>query len=104
MSDKKPTNIYSPFWPVLIVLVAIGIVQAYHFSTTLDERKQMEAAREQVQKVLPNARTINDAVENIGRDLIALSDGKTNEAAKIIAEFNIQLHGAPLPATNAPAK
>ena len=104
MSDKKSDLAYSPFWPLLIVLVAIGIVQAYHFFGTLEARKQMKETREQVQKVLPNAKTINDAVENVGRDLVALSDGKSNEAAKIIAEFNIQLHGSAAPTTNSPAK
>ena len=104
MSDKKIASGYSAFWPVLIVLISIGIVQAYHFSGTLEARKQMKETREQVQKVLPNAKSINDAVENVGRDLIALSDGKSNEAAKIIAEFNIQLHGSPTLVTNTPAK
>jgi hypothetical protein len=100
-SETKNINGYSAFWPVVIVFATLAVVQGIYLAGTLRTRDQLSARRANVQQVLPQAQLINQTVENVGKELFALSDGKSNEAAKIIAEFNIQLQQAAAP-TNAP--
>ena len=91
---------YSPFWPLFIVFAVFLLMQALELKNRIDQREQMQAASAQFGTLAPKAQSIQQTLEKVGKDLIALSDGKTNEAAKIIAEFDIRINApTPPPAT-----
>ncbi len=93
---------YSPFWAVFAVFLTLAIVQSFYLKGVLDQRHQIQAADEQVKKLLPQAQTINQTVEKVGYELVALANAKSVEANKIISEFKIHLNPPPSPALPPP--
>ena len=104
MNSSQSTHgeTYSPFWPIFIVFAVFLLLQVLEVKNRITQRQQMTAASTQLTSLVPKAQTIQKTLENVGHDLMTLSDGKTNEAAKIIAEFGIQMN-APTTATPSPA-
>jgi uncharacterized membrane protein len=88
---------YSPFRPILAVFLTLAVLQGLHLKGNLTFRKQILMAQEPVSKAMPIAQGISDTVEKVSKDLMQLSDGKTNEAAKIIDEFKIRVNAPPAP-------
>jgi hypothetical protein len=88
---STPKN-YSPFWPIALVFLTMTAIQRVYIFNTWQTRKTLLATQSEIQSLLPRAKMLNEMVESIGRDLVALSDGK-NEAAKIVSEFEIKLNG-----------
>lgn len=84
MNDSRET--YSPFWPVAIVFLTFVFLQTVSIKTILDQRKQLKAARAELEILAPQAAKINQTVENLGHDLLSM----TNKAARqIVADFKI---------------
>ena len=98
MEIKAGAGRYSPFWPIFVVFLTLAVMQGFYLRSALVQRAQMKVNDEQITKVLPQARTINQMVENVGHELIALSNAKSTEAAKIISEFKIQMNAPVAPA------
>ncbi|MGI8964983.1 MAG: hypothetical protein ACR2H1_02725 [Limisphaerales bacterium] len=88
---------YSSFWAVCAVFLTLGVVQSFYLKGVLDQRQQIQMADEQVKKLLPQAQTINQTVEKLGYELVALANAKSVEANKIISEFKIHLNPPPSP-------
>ncbi len=100
-SEKNKSNgasTHSPFWPIFIVFAVLAMLQLLDFKNGIDRRRQIKTARVEISSYLPKAATIEQTVEKVGHDLLALSDGNTNEAAKIVSEFQIRANNPPPPA------
>ena len=92
----NPQNIaaktYSPFWALILVFATLIFLQAWYvLKDDINQRSQIEATQAQLKSLVGQAQTINQTTEAIGRELMALSSS-SEEAARIITEFNIQLN------------
>ena len=81
---------YSPFWAIWIVFVALALVQALYFADDLNTQARIEAAEAQFKRPLMQVQAVNQAIEAVSRDLVALAP-ECAEAGKIIAEFKINV-------------
>ena len=96
LPDDAPGRIYSPFWVLTLVFLTLVFLQVVYLRGDFLKRDQIRAAREQLTAPLNKAQTINQMTEAVGRELLALAPDSP-EAAKIIAEFKIQLNAPPNP-------
>ena len=83
-------NCYSPFWAVWLVFVTLAIVQVLYFADDSRDRSRLQAAENQLQNSLNQVRAVNQTLEAVGRELVALAP-KSPEAARIVNEFKIKL-------------
>ncbi len=89
--DRNTAKTYSPFWALLVLCATLGFLQATYLIDDFKQKSQIEAARAQLKSALTQAQTISQTTEAIGRELVTLA-ATSPEAAKIIAEFKIQLN------------
>ncbi len=91
--SNQPTaaKTYSPFWALCLVFATLITLQIAYVINDIEQRSQIRVARAQLQPMLNKAQTISQTTEAVGRDLVTLSTSSA-EAAKIIAEFKIQLN------------
>lgn len=82
---------YSPFWVLALVFLTLIFLQTVYLRGDFTKRDQIQAARQQLTAPLNKAQTINQMTEALGRDLLAWATNSP-EAARIIAEFKIQLN------------
>jgi hypothetical protein len=82
---NSPQN-YSPFWALAVVFLTFCFLQGMTVKNSLKQRSQLEAAQAELQKMIPQALTINQTVENLGRDLLSMTN---QEARQIVADFKI---------------
>ena len=91
-TNPRPTaKTYSPFWALLALFLTLIVLQISYVIGDFKQQSQIQAARAQLTSPLTQARNINQTTEAVGRELIALSTNSA-EAAKIIAEFKIQIN------------
>ena len=92
-TDSSPgaTRLYSPFCVLVLVFLTLLFLQAVYLRGDFIKHNQIRAARDQLNAPLAKAQTINQMTEAVGRELLALAPDSP-EAAKIIAEFKIQLN------------
>ena len=83
--DTPPRN-YSPFWALIAVFLTFVLMQAASLRNVLQQRKNLLAAQVELQKIVPQALTINDTLEKLGRDLLSMTN---KEARQIVADFKI---------------
>ncbi len=88
---------YTPFCVLALVFATLVFLQAIYLKGDFTRRNQIQAARAQMTESLNKAQTINQMTEAVGRELLVLAEDSP-EAAKIIAEFKIQLNQPPQPA------
>lgn len=93
MNRPPPSQSYSPFWALAAVFLTFAFLQGVNLKNILDQRSQLEAAQVNLQKIIPQALSINQTIENLGRDLLSMTN---KEARQIVADFKI--------APSAPAK
>lgn len=83
---KNAPQTYSPFWAIAAVFLTFIFLQSVSLSNILKQRSQLEATQAELQKIIPQALTINQTIENLGKDLLAMTN---QEARQIIADFKI---------------
>ena len=81
---------YSPFWPLLVLLGALAVQQGLYLFDAVGERADLLATQLERQPKLAKAVTANEAIERLGRDLMALAP-RSPEAATIVADFKMKL-------------
>ena len=89
-SDAAQKQKYSPFWALVLLIGTLIFLQTAYVADDIRQRSQIEAARAQLKGLLGHAQTISQTTDSIGRELVALA-AKSDEAARIIAEFRIQI-------------
>ena len=82
---------FSPFWALCLLFATLIFLQAAYVIDDFNQQSQIQAARAQLKPMLTQAQTISQTTEAVGRDLVSLS-ANSGEAAKIIAEFKIQIN------------
>ncbi|MDX2227463.1 MAG: hypothetical protein SFY92_10295 [Verrucomicrobiae bacterium] len=88
MSDENPSS-YSPFLPVLIILVCLIVVYAIQTKNIWDQNRQIAGAKKELKNVLPQAENLNGTLVAISQDLLSMA--RTNNSARAIVEdFKIQ--------------
>jgi len=90
-SPTTAAKTYSPFWALCLLFATLMFLQATYLIDDFKQKSQIEAARAQLKGALTQAQTISQTTEAVGRELVALAP-TSPEAAKIIAEFKIQLN------------
>lgn len=83
--NKSPQT-YSPFWALTAVFLTFLILQAMNLKASFDQRTRLKETQAQMEKLVPQANTINQTVENLGRDLLSMTN---QEARQIVADFKI---------------
>src|SRR5262245_53970472 len=95
---SRATNPYlanSPFWPLISVFATLIFLQTVYLIEDLRGRSNIKDSQTALRKTLDQAEAISKTAENVGRELLSLSADKSQEADKIIAEFNIKLNAPP---------
>lgn len=92
--QTRPSKTYSSFWALGLLIVTLMFLQTTYLIDDYKQKSQIEAARIQINPTLAQARTISQTTEAVGRELVTLAPDSP-EAAKIIAEFRIQLNQPP---------
>jgi hypothetical protein len=85
-NNNHSSRNYSPFWALTAVFLTFIFLQGVNLKSILQQRSRIQAALVDFNKVLPQARTINQTVENLGHDLLSMTN---QEARQIIADFKI---------------
>jgi len=86
---------YSPFWALFGVFVTLTVLQSVYLIEDYREYSRIRVAAAETKIKLAQAQVITKTAEEVGKDLLALAAGKSPEADKIIAEFNIRVKGKP---------
>ena len=97
LPDDAPAQPYSPFCVLTLVFLTLVFLQTVYLRGDFSKRDQIRAARQQLTAPLNKAQTVNQMTEAVGRELLALA-ADSPEAAKIIAEFKIQINNPAQPA------
>jgi hypothetical protein len=82
---------------VFALFLTFSVAQTIYFYDALQNRREIRTASTALKRDLPHAREVMETLDKVGRDLLILSHAKSSEAAKIVAEFNIQLTGVSNP-------
>lgn len=101
MTDHDETEYaekrFSSFTPILILVLSFLFVNVIQITNTISQRGELKKAHTQVEalqveldKVLPQAKTINDTIEGLLRDLVAMAPNSPG-AQKIVTDFQIRL-------------
>lgn len=88
---------YSSFTPILILVLSFLFVNVIQITNTISQmgelkkvRAQVEAMQGDLDKILPQAKIINDTIEGLLRDLVAMAPNSPG-AQKIVTDFQIRL-------------
>lgn len=85
---------YSPFWPILIVFIALATVGVWQMMGLLETRRSLFESLKQTQQRIPRAQIVINTREAIRKELFLLSS-VSPEAKKIVQEFRIQYQVPP---------
>src|ERR1051326_1217099 len=91
-STNISTPQYSAFWPLLAVFATLIVLQSIYVSGDFDDRRQIQRAQAEIAQLHGQAQKLTQVVEDLGKDLITLSNAKNVEAAKIVSDLNIKLN------------
>ncbi len=88
MKNNNPNSSqsYSPFWVLTAVFLTFAFMNGINLKSVLEQRDRLQNTLVEFQKVLPQAMMINQTVENLGHDLLSMTN---QEARQIIADFKI---------------
>lgn len=90
MEEHKNHN---SFLPMLILLLAMGVVGAFQIYNGVSQKNQLDKAHQQLQPALKEAREIDGRLTGICRDLLDM-ESRNSKAKKIIQDFNIRSNDA----------
>ena len=93
-SNNPAAKTYSSCWALCVLFATLIFLQVSYVIDDFRQKSQIQAARAQLKPTLTQAQNISQTTEAVGRELVALSTNSA-EAAKIIAEFKIQLNSPP---------
>jgi hypothetical protein len=82
--------VYSPFWPLLILLIGLLLWSGYQMVTTYSQASELAAEFKAAQPDLATARTLNTRLYSLAQDLVETAP-KDPYAAQIVKEANIQI-------------
>ena len=91
------SHLYSPFWPLFAFFAALMYLQATYVVNDYIQLREMRGAHAQLQGSLTKSRVVSPMIEAVSGELLTLA-AESKEAAKIVAEFKIQVHVPPGPA------
>ena len=77
---------YSPFWALTAVFLTFIFLQSVNLKNILEQRSRLQNTLVEFQRIMPQAININQTVENLGRDLLSMTN---QEARQIVADFKI---------------
>ena len=77
---------YSPFWALTAVFLTFTFLQGVNLKNILEQRVRLQNTLVEFKRIMPQALTINQTVESLGRDLLSMTN---QEARQIIADFKI---------------
>jgi len=93
----EPVKTYSSFTPILLLILPFLFVNGIQISNTFSQRNELSKVRTQTEKmqgeldkILPQAKAINDTIEGMLRDLVAMAPNSPG-AQKIVTDFQIRL-------------
>jgi hypothetical protein len=101
MEPSSPS--YSPFWPLCILVVCLGVWMGYQIVALNEERV---AAEGNIRQLIPQA----DAALAAKKRLFSLAQDLSQAAAKdaaaaqIVSEFNIRVQNPPKPNASSTTK
>ena len=85
-SRTRPRT-YFPFWALTSVFLTFVVMQGVNLKNVIEQRSHLKSTHAELMKIVPQALSINQTVENLGRDLLSMTNNK--EARQIIADFKI---------------
>lgn len=85
-SERKP---YSSFYPLLLVLGALILVNALDVYSTFEKRSVIRVQVEQARTMVDEARKTRQTLVDLSRELMALSPYSPT-AQKIVETYNIR--------------
>lgn len=83
---NKTPKIYFPFWALTAVFLTFIFLQCVNLKTIFEQRSQLKTTQAQIEKIVPQALVINQTIENLGNDLLSMTN---KEARQIVADFKI---------------
>jgi hypothetical protein len=98
-----PAQIYSAFFPVMAVVIALAVAHFLYILSDINEHSQLKRARAELAPTLPAAARVTKIAEDLGKDLVVLAAANDAEAAKIVTEFNIKTNRPAAATESAPA-
>ncbi|GAB4240285.1 MAG: hypothetical protein OHK005_02350 [Candidatus Methylacidiphilales bacterium] len=98
MSEPSAPN-YSPFWPLLPVLLVLIVINGFQLRNTFEQRHNLNRMGAQLETILPQARLINETMVGLSRDLLNLA-ATSQGARQIVGEFQIRQAQPTSPAQN----
>ena len=88
-SSEASARNYSPFWPCMIVFLAILLANAFQLSLLIDQNRRLQTVRESTLQTTERVIAAETRIEGLAKDLMELA--RTNETAmKVVQDFNIQ--------------
>jgi hypothetical protein len=93
MSDESDNEVYSSFWPVLIVAVALTAWFGFQAVESYNQKSALNTEFEAGVPTITQAQTAQSKLYALAQDLIQVS-AKDSNAAEIVKEAQIQVHKA----------
>lgn len=94
MSTQTPVNtapVYTPFWPVFILIITIGVTLGWQVILANQQRQNLEKIAEQQLVMSQQAAQTEAKLQAIMVDLVELA--RTNsEAQVIVRKYNIKMN------------
>lgn len=97
-----PDPSYSAFGAVFLVFLALIALQGIYLADDFRQRARLKAAEADLAGTLSQAQGIQLTAERVGHELLALAAAKSSEAARIVAEFQIETNAPSQPTNTAP--
>jgi hypothetical protein len=93
MSDESDNEVYSSFWPLLIVAVALIGWLGYQAVESYNQKSALNTEFEAAVPTINKAQDAQSKLYAVAQDLIQVS-AKDANAAEIVKEAQIQVHKA----------
>ncbi len=101
MSAQSDSRQFFNFWPFVIVVVTLVLLQIFGLTRTYDQRRQINENIAKLEQAQDEAKKIDTILGSVSQDLLNLS-ASNDTAKRVIAEFQIRKNDAapsPSPAT-----
>ncbi|MSU34303.1 MAG: hypothetical protein EXS36_04195 [Pedosphaera sp.] len=89
-SASVSSQLYSPFWPLFAFFAALSYLQATYLVADFPQLRELKGARSELENSLTQSRVVSRLIDAVSGELLAMA-AQSSEAAKIVAEFKIQL-------------
>jgi hypothetical protein len=91
MSDESDNQVYSSFWPVLVVAVTLIAWFGYQAVESYNQKSSLNTEFETAVPTINQAQAAQSKLYAVAQDLIQVSSKDAN-AAQIVKEAQIQVH------------